>query len=139
MTTRRSMTVLAAVALAVLVVGVAAQAAAPRGGGARLASNLCGKLQVKLGDGFAARFGSTSHCEAKLVAAAQATRGARKGSEHVRHCVNGQLRSAVKARVGVRAPKIAQARAAMTTCAATATPRTQEIRACLRAAVRRPP
>jgi hypothetical protein len=130
------MTVLAAVALAVLVVGVAAQAAAPRGGGARLAANLCGKLQVKLGDGFAARFGSTSDCEASLVAAAQAARQACKESEHLRHCVKGQLWSAVRARVGVRAPKIAQARAAMATCAATATPRTQEFRACVRAAVR---
>src|SRR3954452_4341684 len=105
MTTRRSMTVLAAVALAVLVVGVAAQAAAPRGGGARLASNLCGKLLVKLGERFAGRFGSASDCEAKLVAAAQAARDACKGSEHVRHCVKGQLWSAVRARVGVRAPK----------------------------------
>ena len=73
MTTRRSMTVLAAVALAVLVDAATAQAAAPRGGGARVARSVRGEPRrsssataSKLGSGGTSdrEFGSTSDREA---------------------------------------------------------------------------
>src|SRR4051812_37412575 len=70
--------------------------AAPGDRGARVAPNVCAHLQVKLGDRFATRFGSASDCEAKLVAAAQSALAACKGSENVKQCVKGNLRTAIK-------------------------------------------
>jgi hypothetical protein len=128
----------AAISLLALGLTVAAQAS-PRsggGGGARIASNLCSHLQVRLGDRFAARFGSASECESNLVQAAQTAIAACKGSDSVRSCVKANVKASIKpARLARAAGKLAKVRAAIQGCVGTATRRTPEFRACVKSAL----
>jgi hypothetical protein len=130
---------LAVIGVAVLVVmALAASAQAAQGDrGARVATNLCAHLQVKLGDRFAARFGSAAACEETLVNAAQAALAACKGSATFKRCVKANLRGAVKpARMAGRPARAAQARAAIQGCVGTTTRGTAQFRACVKSAIR---